>query len=290
LELFLQAVIDGLLIGGVYITIAIGFSLAFGVMHIIDFAVGEWVMLGAYIAWVLQQSFGVDPLLFLPALMVVFFAAGWLLHPALHRVTSGRRPMPVLMGLLFTFGVATTMKGAAIFIWGHDVRSLRTVFTGSFIDVMTAVVPTVRLFAFFFGVVVTVLCMLFLYKTKTGMAIRAVAQDRVTASILGVDLKRISALVYGLYAGITGMAGLVIGTLFTIQAEMGMRYTTFAFFTVVLAGLGYLPGVIPAALLLGLIQSLVAIYLGGAYNLLILFAVLYIVLLTKPKGLLGRGW
>jgi len=288
--LFLQALIDGLLIGGVYVTIAIGFSLAFGVMHIIDFAVGEWVMLGAFIAWVLHSATGADPLLFLPVLLIVFFVAGWLLHPAIHRVTGGRRPMPVLMGLLFTFGVATVAKGAAISIWGHNIRTLPTLFTGDFIEVMTAVVPTVRLFAAGFGVAVTVGCLLLLYRTKTGLAIRAVAQDKVNAAMLGVDVRRIAALVYGLYAGVTGMAGLVIGTLFTIQAEMGMRYTTFAFFTVVLAGLGYLPGVIPAALLLGVIQSLVAIYLGGAYNLLVLFAVLYVVLLTKPKGLLGKGW
>jgi branched-chain amino acid transport system permease protein len=289
MELFLQTIIDGLLIGGLIIVVGIGFSLCFGVMHIVDFAVGEWVMLGAYTGYIMVRYFGHDPMIYLPIIFLIFCGVGWMIYPLIYRAVSGKRHNPVIMGLVFTFGISIMAKGGALFIWGFHLHSITTWLSGKSISLGFAMVPSLRFSGFIFGILVTILFMTFLYKTKLGITIRATAQDRDTANLLGTDVRKVGALVYSLYAGVTGMSGVLIGTLFSIHAAMGAKYCTLAFFVVVLAGMGYVPGVILAAFILGLLQSFVGVYLGGRYNQIALFIVMYGVLLITPKGILRRG-
>lgn len=289
MELFLQTLIDGLLIGGLIIVVGIGFSLCFGVMHIVDFAVGEWVMVGAYTGFIFVKYFGHDPMTYLPIIFLIFCALGWLIYPLIYRAVSGKRHNPVLMGLVFTFGLSILAKGGALSVWGYHIQSISTWLSGKSLDVVVATVPALRFAGFVFGILVTLFFMIFLYKTNFGVIIRATAQDRDTASLLGVDVRRVGGLVYSLYAGMTGMSGILIGALFSIHAAMGAKYSTLAFFVVVLAGMGYVPGVIIAALVLGLLQSFVGVYIGGRYTLVALFMVMYGVLLITPKGILRRG-
>ena len=124
---------------------------------------------------------------------------------------------------------------------------------------------------------------------KHGLAVRAVAQDRDNAGLMGVDVKRVSAYVYGIYTGMTASAGVLIATIYSVNPEVGVRYTLFAFFVAVLAGLGSVGGVLAAGLALGLVESLVGPYIGARYSLLVVFSVLFLVLLVAPKGILGRG-
>lgn len=287
MQLFAQTVIDGLLIGGIYIALATGFSLCYGVMDVVDFAVGEWVMVGAFATYFLQSWLGWDAVAFLPAAFLVCALLGYLMQPLIRRVTGGRRPMPMLMGLVFTFGVAVFLRGLALSAFGFNFRSLQTVFTGNV--QLLGTVPTLRLIAFAVGAACALLLIYVLYRTRIGVAVRATAQDRTSAELMGVDVSRLGAWVYAVYAGFTGMAGALLGALFSVHGEMGIRYTIFAFFIVVLAGMGYVPGVILSSLLLGLVQSLTAVYVGGNYTLFALFAALYLVLLIAPRGLLGRG-
>ncbi len=289
MELLLQTLIDGALIGGLIIVVGVGFSLCFGVMHIVDFAVGEWVMLGAYTAFWLTQFLGHDPMMYLPAIFLLFFAGGWLVYPLIHRAVSTRRHHPALMGLVFTFGLSTLAKGGALSAWGYHVRSVTTWLSGQSVSLGVATVPALRFAGFVFGVAITVLLIVLLYGTRLGISIRATAQDRDTAALLGVDVRRVGALVYALYAGVTGMTGVLIGSLFSIHAAMGAMYVNIAFFDEVLAGMGYVPGVIVAGLLLGLIQSFVGVYVGGRYVLFALFLLMYVTLLVAPKGILRRG-
>jgi len=289
MELFLQTLIDGLLIGGLIIVVSIGFSLCFGVMHIVDFAVGEWVMLGAYTAYVLVRCFGHDPMIYLPLIFLVFCAIGWVIYPLIYRAVSGKRHNPVIMGLVFTFGLSILAKGGALSVWGYHIQSISTWLSGKSISLGIGIVPALRFSGFLFGILVTLASMVFLYKTKTGTIIRATAQDREMASLLGADVHKVGSLVYSLYAGITGMSGVLIGSLFSIHAAMGAKYATLAFFVVVLAGMGYVPGVIIAGLILGLLQSFVGVYIGGRYNLVALFMVMYGILLVTPKGIFRKG-
>jgi len=289
MELFFQTLVDGLLIGGLIIIVGIGFSLCFGVMHIVDFAVGEWVMLGAYAGYLMVRTFGHDPMIYLPAIFLIFFVLGWLVYPLIFRAVSGKGHNPVIMGLVFTFGLSIMAKGGALSVWGYHIQSITTWLSGKSLSMGLVTVPALRFSGFIFGLLVTLLFMAFLYKTKFGIIIRATAQDRDTANLLGADVRKVGAFVYSLYAGVTGMSGVLIGALFSIHAAMGAKYATLAFFVVVLAGMGYVPGVLVAALVLGLLQSFFTVYVGGRYTLAALFLVMYGVLLITPKGILKRG-
>jgi branched-chain amino acid transport system permease protein len=288
-ELFLQTIIDGLLIGGLILIVGIGFSLCFGTMHIVDFAVGEWVMLGAYAGYLMVRYFGHDPMIYLPVIFLIFFVLGWLVYPLIFRAVSGKGHNPVIMGLVFTFGLSIIAKGGALSVWGYHIQSITTWLSGRSLSIGLVTVPALRFSGFLFGLLITLLFMAFLYKTKFGIIIRATAQDRDTANLLGADVRKVGAFVYSLYAGVTGMSGVLIGALFSIHAAMGAKYSVLAFFVVVLAGMGYVPGVLVAAIVLGLLQSFVTVYIGGRYTLAALFLVMYGVLLITPKGILRRG-
>jgi branched-chain amino acid transport system permease protein len=127
-----------------------------------------------------------------------------------------------------------------------------------------------------------------LYFTRTGLAVRATAQSKESAGLMGVDVKRISTLVYAIYTGLTGMAGMLIGAVYSMSPELGLRYTLFAFFVVVLAGLGSVLGVLLAGLFLGVLQSLTTTYVGADYTLMVVFVVLFVALLLFPHGITRR--
>jgi branched-chain amino acid transport system permease protein len=294
MELLLQSVINGILIGGVYVAIAVGFSMAFGVMHVIDFAVGEWVVVGALVGWTLTAQVGLDPFLVLPLVAAGFAVVGWFLQPLLRRVVAGDRPLPVLMGLVFTFGVAILLQAGALLVWGINRRSIANPLGGRSIQLdlggLSLTVPVLRLVMLLFGLGVVIAIGIVLRRTRAGAAVRATAQNPVMAGLLGINVDLVGRAVYAAYAGITSMAGVFIGTLFAVSPEIGLQYTTFAFFTVVLAGMGYVAGVPLAGLALGLLQSLVAVYWGPRYVYLAVFLALYLTLLVSPRGLLRRGW
>ncbi len=292
-QLLPQAVLDGLLIGGVYITVALGFSLAFGVKHIIDFAVGEWIMLGAFLGYYLQGWTGLDPLLLLPVVFAVFTAVGYAIQPVIHRAVSGRRGNPVLMGLVFTFGLMLAIRGAGLTVFGFFSHSIPSVMSARswFLEAggLFVTVPAIRLVGFVYAIGITAVLHWVLRHTDFGLAVRALAQNRDAAGLMGINARRISSWVYGIHVGVSAMTGVVIGSIFSISAQMGGDYTILAFFVVVLAGMGYLAGVPWAAFLLGLVQSLFLVYGNPSYTLLAVFAILYLILLVSPRGLFAKG-
>lgn len=289
-ELLTQTLINGLLLGGIYVTVGVGFSLVFGVLEVIDFAVGEWVMVGAFAGAVLSASLGADGLFVLPLVFAAFFAVGFLVQPFLHHVTSGDRPMPLLMGLVFTFGLATFLRGSVLTIFGPNTKEVSTELVSGAVGVSgLGVFPLVRVVTALFGLTALAVFMYYLYNTRGGMAIRAIAEDRTNARLMGINIRRYQSIAYGTYAGLTATAGVFIGLIYSANPGMGLQYTAFAFFMVVLAGLGYLPGVIISGLVLGVVQSLVAVYVSGEWVFFILFALIYVVLLVSPAGLLGKG-
>lgn len=294
MELLPQVLIDGILIGGVYITIAIGFSLVFGVMHIIDFAVGEWIMLGAFLGYYLNRWTGLDPFVLLPVVFVVFFCIGFALLPAIQQVISGHRGNPLLMGLVFSFGIMLIIRGLGLTLFGFYSRSIPSALSASSFlyekGNFFITVPLVRLAGLLFALGITVALTLILKKTDFGTGVRALAQHKESAALMGVNSRRTNCFVYGIYVGISAMTGVLIGCIFSITAMEGGRYTLLAFFIVVLAGMGYLSGVPWAAILLGLVQSVFIVYISASYTLLAVFLILYIILLISPKGLFGKGW
>ncbi|MDR3561579.1 MAG: branched-chain amino acid ABC transporter permease [Negativicutes bacterium] len=289
MELIVQTLINGLLIGGIFIMIAVGFSLAFGVMDIIDFAVGEWVMLGAFMAYWMQTLLGVDPLLLTPVILLTFGLVGYFFQPVLQSIINIKHRSAALMALAFTFGLSTFFRGTALTLWGFNNRNITTFLSEQSITIFGITLPALRLAATATAILTTVAFMLFLNKTRTGIAIRAAAENKTVAGLMGIDGKNVSRLVYAIYAALTGMAGVFIGAIFSVNPDMGLRYTAFAFFVVVVGGMGSLSGAIVAGLLLGLLASFVSVYVGGSYIFLILFMFLYLVLIFLPKGVLGKG-
>jgi branched-chain amino acid transport system permease protein len=288
--LLIQTVINGLLLGGIYVTVGVGFSLAFGVLEVVDFAVGEYVMLGAFTAALLVPFFGNEGLFVIPFVLLAYFALGFLIQPLIHHVTTGDRPHPLLMGLVFTFGLATFMRGSVLSIFGPNNKNVpSSILSGRLTISGVGVFPTVRVATAVFGLLALGVFMYYLYNTKGGVAIRAIAEDRTTARLMGININRYQSIAYGAYAGLTATAGVFIGLVFTANPGMGVQYTAFAFFMVVLAGLGYLPGVIVSGIVLGLAQSITAVYLGGELVLFALFTLIYVVLLVSPAGILGKG-
>lgn len=293
MELLPQALADGVMLGAIYVIVAVAFSLVYGVMHVIDFAVGEWIMLGAFVGFHLNRFTGADPFLLLPFVFVVFAAVGYLLQPLIHRVLSGSRGNPLLMGLVFTFGLSLMFRGLAQTVFGFYSHSTPSrLSNGSFFferGGFFLTVSSVRLGGLVYAAVITFGLHWLLKYSDFGLGVRALAQHKEAAGLMGVNNKRVSAMVYALYTGVSAMTGVLIGTILSLSAKMGPDYTIFAFFVVVLAGMGYLAGVPAAALLLGVIQSFFLIYLDPGYTLLAVFLVLYLILLVSPTGLFRKG-
>jgi branched-chain amino acid transport system permease protein len=289
MHLLIQTLVNGLLVGGLYVTISIGFSLAFGVLDVVDFAVGEWVMLGAFVGVASGSWLGIDPIAFLPAVFVIFAFVGSLVAPLIYRVRTSRYARPALMALAFTFGIATLARGSMLTAVGFDPRTVNTDIVSGTATLGGIHMPWLRLAGFLFAVVSTALFVAFLFLTRTGLAVRATAQNKQYAGLMGVDVKRVSTLVYAIYAGLTAMAGVIIGAIYSVTAQVGPQYALLAFFVVVLAGLGSVGGVLIAGLFLGILQAVVTVYIGANYTLAVVFGVLFAVLLVSPRGLLRRG-
>jgi branched-chain amino acid transport system permease protein len=289
MHLLIQTLVNGLLVGGLYVTISIGFSLAFGVLDVVDFAVGEWVMLGAFVGVASGSWLGIDPIAFLPAVFVIFAFVGSLVAPLIYRVRTSRYARPALMALAFTFGIATLARGSMLTAVGFDPRTVNTDIVSGTATLGGIHMPWLRLAGFLFAVVSTALFVAFLFLTRTGLAVRATAQNKQYAGLMGVDVKRVSTLVYAIYAGLTAMAGVIIGAIYSVTAQVGPQYALLAFFVVVLAGLGSVGGVLIAGLFLGVLQAVVTVYIGANYTLAVVFGVLFAVLLVSPRGLLRRG-
>ena len=166
---------------------------------------------------------GYDPMVYLPLIFLIFFGVGWLIYPLIYRAVSGKRFNPVIMGLVFTFGLSIMAKGGALSAWGYHIQSITTWLSGKSISLDVVTIPALRFAGFVFGILVTLLFMIFLYKTKFGIIIRAAAQDRDTANLMGADVRKIGAFVYSLYAGITGMSGVLIGALFFYSRGHGSQ-------------------------------------------------------------------
>jgi branched-chain amino acid transport system permease protein len=262
-------------------------------MHIIDFAVGEWIMLGAFLGLYLNKWSGLDPFLLLPLVFFVFALVGYLLQPVIHRVVSGRQGNPLLMGLVFTFGLALMFRGIALTGFGFYSHSIPSIFSDHSLfyerGALFMTVPGIRLAGLVYALVITVALHWLLKKTNFGLGVRALAQNRDAAALMGVNGKRTSSYVYGIYVGISAMTGVLIGSILSVSAQMGPDYTIVAFFVVVLAGMGYLAGVPWAAFLLGLVQSFFLIYLDPGYTMLAVFAILFTILLVSPRGLFAKG-
>ena len=287
MDAFLQATVYGLLQGGLLALVAVGFSLVWGVMNIVNLTHGAFVILGAYIAWEMHSWFGLDPFLGMFVSAAVLFVLGYLLQRFLiNLVVNG----PVFITLLLTFGINMMVVQGMNLAFSADYRSIQTSYVSDSLSIGGVRIPLVRLLAFGLAIVITFLLVAFVTKTRTGTSIMATGMDRGAARLMGIRARHVYALTFGIAAGLAGMAGTMIGTIGTFDPSAAGRFTLMAFVVAVLGGLGNMYGALIGGLLIGLVEAWGGQYLPGTWVNALAFLVLIIVLIIRPNGLVGRAF
>ena len=282
MELLLQTLLNGLLIAGVYALVATGLALSLGVVGIVNFAHGEFLMVGAYLSYLLYAARGVDPLLALGLAFLAAFLVGALTYHGLIRPVLRA---PELNQMLLTFGLSILLQNLALLLFGADTRVVAPPYQAATLALGPFFLGAVPLGAFLLSLALLLLLQAFLTRTPLGLAMRAVAQNRLAPGLLGIEAERVYLLAFGLAAALAGVAGVMLSVMLYGSPTVGFFFTLKSFAIVALAGLGNLRGVIPAALVLALAEALVSTYVPGGGGLV--EAVFFLVLFL---ALVGRAW
>lgn len=283
--LTLQVLINGILLGGLYGIMALGMSLIWGVMNIVNIAHGALIMLGAYLTFWMFTLWGWDPFLSLPVTILLLFVYGYLLQRfVLNLIVRAQ----LFMTLLITFGVEVAMVNIARILWSSDLRQVTPRYAGANFSLGGLTIPYVRLWVFVTTVILSLLFLLLLEHTRLGRAIRATAEELRAARLTGIPVGHIYAVTYGLGAALAGAAGAMWGMLFPVTPVMGGPLTLKSFVVAVLGGLGTMLGSVVGGLVLGLAESFSSTYLGPTYPNAISFGLLVLILIFRPAGVLGR--
>ncbi len=283
---FLQGLLTGLLMSGIYALVAIGLTLIFGVVRIVNFAQGEFVMLGMYATYWLWKLWGIDPYLSLLITMPLLFLFGVLVQHFLFRPIL---QAPDLAQIFMTVGLSVVLMNAALFFFTADFRSVKTVYSEWTLRVGGITLPVPRLFAFAGALLLAGLLALFLLRTDVGKALRAVAQDREVSMLLGINPDRMYLLAVGLGAALSGAAGGLIVPFFYVFPTVGVIFVLIAFVVVILGTLGSIEGALLASLIVGVAESLGILFAGADLGLVVVFAILVATLVFKPSGLRGQA-
>jgi branched-chain amino acid transport system permease protein len=283
-ELVAQTLVNGLLLGGIYAVAALGLSLVFGIMDIVNLAHGHMLMVGGYVAIILFAATGITPLGGMLLAIALLFVLGVVLQKVLlqHVVDEGlEQPIIVL------FGLALVLQNVGRVLLGGDARSSDIGIPGSGIDLGMVYLSFPRTVTFVIAVLLIIGTWAYLQYTKTGQAIRATAQNRTAARYMGIDTERIYVITLGIGTALAGAAGSLLSMLFPIDPFVGWSYLLKAFAVVVLGGVGSILGTLVGGLVIGVSENLGALYLGGGYRNIVSFSIFLAVLLIKPKGLFG---
>jgi branched-chain amino acid transport system permease protein len=284
---FVQATINGLLEGGLLALVAVGFSLVWGVMNIVNLAHGALVLIGAYTAWKLNTSLGVEPLLGMVVAAAALFGAGYLIQRYMINLVVNA---PIWMTLLLTFGLSLVLVSGLILLFTGDFRSIHTSYGSKGISLGDVRIPYARLIAFGIAVAFTLALVWFMNRTRLGLAIKATGMDRGAARLMGVKVRQVYGITFGIAAGLAGAAGAIYGTIDTFSPADAGGFTLQSFVIAVLGGLGNMWGALVGGLLLGIVQAWSGQYLGGTLINAVAFAVLVVVLVVRPAGLLGKPY
>ena len=281
-----QAIVDGILVGGVYALMAVGLTLIFGVLDIINIAQGILVVLGAYLSYSLSQRLGIDLfvglLITVPAMFVLGVAIQW----AFIRPLRGRERTS--MTLLVTYAMALILEGVLYRIYGPDDKQLNASYVTSSVHVLGFYLPYIYLLGFGLAVVLVVALYLLLYRTRFGRSVRATMQDQTAARLVGIDTSRVAALTFGVGVGVTAVGGMMFGaTSGGFNPNSGYDLISRLLAIIILGGLGSVGGALVASVFMLTIVSLVDIWSPTWANA-VFYAALVLVLLIRPTGFLGR--
>ncbi len=283
-EQLLAQLINGLLIGCMYSLIAIGLTMIWGVMNIVNFAHADFLMIGMFTSFWLYTLYGVDPLLSIPVCGVLLFLLGWIIYKfVVSKVMTG----PALAQVVVTFGVSIFIANAAVFLWSPDFRMIeKPLLQGSWImgPVRLSIPKAVASIG---SIAITLALFLFLRKTKTGKAILAVEMNRSSALLMGINTERVNALSFAIGSSLVGIAGAFLSMYYYIYPQVGGTFRLLSFCIVALGGFGSIEGAFIAGILIGIVQTLGGYYFDPAYKYAIVFALYLVTVWIRPQGLMG---
>jgi branched-chain amino acid transport system permease protein len=284
--LLLQVVVGGLLVGAIYALFSSGLTLIWGMMNFINFAHGEFVMVGMYVALLVVVWFGGGPAVFGFAAAFALFVLGVIVYMSLIReVLRG----PMLSQILSTFGLALLLRYTAFWIFSANFVSLPQTSLSGTVNVAGVLMPVAQLVAGVVAIALTIGLHVLLTRTTIGSKLLAVAEDRQAAMLVGIRPDRMQALAWGLSAAAAGIAGALMATAYPWSPSVGETFGLTAFVVVALGGFGSVPGALIAGLLIGLIQSLSAFWLGAIYKDIVVYALFVGLLWLRPQGLMGKA-
>jgi branched-chain amino acid transport system permease protein len=281
-----QLIINGLLLGGMYALISIGLTLIFGVLEIINFAHGEFLMLGMYASYWLFQLYGIDPYLSLLIILPVFFFIGL----AVQRVTI--QPIlnaPALNQIFMTVGMSLVLQNVALFFWKADYRTVQTAYSGVSLKTSGLMISFPRLVAFFLAIGTIAALLIFLKKTYTGKAIRALAQERRAAMLMGINVYRTYQIAFGIGIACVGAAGAMLIPVYFVFPTVGALFVLIAFVVVILGGYNSLTGALIGGLIIGVVEAFSGFFISPHLKEAIYFVIFILILLFRPTGLFGRA-
>jgi branched-chain amino acid transport system permease protein len=279
-----QQLLGGLLIGCVYSLIAIGLTLIWGVMNIVNFAHGDFLMLSMFVSFWLYALLGLDPIFSIPVCTILLFVLGLLIYRfAVRRVMRG----PILAQLVVTFGISIFIANAAVLLWTPDYRLIdKTLLSGTW-HMGTVQISIAKAVTSIGSIFVTGALFLFLKRTRMGKAILATEMNRDSALLMGINTDRVNALSFAIGSALVGIAGAFLSMYYYIYPQVGGLFGTISFAIVALGGFGSIPGAFIAGILVGLVQTLGGYFFDPAYKYAIVFLLYLLTVWIRPQGLLG---
>ena len=285
-SLLLQALISGILIGGVYALIGIGLTIIFGVMRVINFAHGELMMVGMYMTYFLFTLFGIDPFVSVIITIPLMFIFGGVLQKVFVNRIIGALPQNQI---LLTIGLGLIMSNFMMLAFTSDYKILTTSYSSSSLQLGSISISQPLAVSFIITVAITLFLYWFLIKTDTGQAIRATAQDREAAQLMGINVKWMSILAFGIGSSLAGTAGALIAPTYYIFPQVGSAFTLKAFVITVLGGMGSIVGATIGGIIIGIVESVGAVTISSDWKDVLVFSIFLLVLLVKPSGLMGKS-
>jgi branched-chain amino acid transport system permease protein len=286
LAIFFQALISGILIGGVYALIGIGLTIIFGVMRVINFAHGDLMMLGMYATYFLFTLLHIDPFLSIVITIPLMYLYGAFLQKAFINKALNALPQNQI---LLTIGMGLVMSNSVMLAFTSDYRILTTSYSSGSFTVAGISISQPLVYSFIITIVITAALYWFLYRTDMGQAIRATAQDREAAKLMGINVGRMSVIAFGIGTALAATAGALISPTYYIFPQVGSVFTLKAFVITVLGGMGSIFGATLGGVLIGIAESVGGVYFGSGWKDVIVFVLFLLVLLFKPSGLLGTS-
>lgn len=281
-----QAIIEGILTGGVYALMASGLTLIFGVMEIINIAQGIFVVLAAYLSYTLEVHLGIDPVIGLLITMPLMFVVGVLVEWGfIRRLKPENR---TALSILVTFAVAIVIEGILVQVFSSDLKTLNAWYIDRSLSLLGFHLPYIYLIGFALAVVLLTALYVFLYRSRTGMSIRASVQNRAGAELIGININRVSAITFGVGAAVTAAGGMVFGATNSFNPNSSYDLISRLLVIVVLGGLGSIGGALVASVIALVIEDVTAVLWSPVWASTMFFGVLVVVLLVRPNGLFGR--